>query len=144
MSTKLALQDVYSTNFVTYYKTHAAHINIVGRNFYNDHKLLGKIYEDLQSDIDSIGEFMRTLEDVVPTSLQMIINGSEVASTPFMGTAEKMLNQVYNDVEKLIDVYQILNNTASKEKNMDHIANFAQDRIAAYKKHCWMLRSTLK
>ena len=39
------IEETFAANFVAYYRSHAGHINIVGRNFYQDHKLLQKIYE---------------------------------------------------------------------------------------------------
>jgi DNA-binding ferritin-like protein len=49
MTTESQLQQVFANNFVAYFRTHVAHVNTQGRNFYSDHKLLGKIYEDLQN-----------------------------------------------------------------------------------------------
>ena len=37
------LEQVYATNFVAYQRAHASHMNVRGRNFMSDHKLLGKI-----------------------------------------------------------------------------------------------------
>jgi DNA-binding ferritin-like protein len=42
-----ALEETFSANFVSYYRTHVAHVNIQGRMFYQDHKLLQKIYKFL-------------------------------------------------------------------------------------------------
>ena len=41
------LERVYATNFVAYQRAHASHMNIRGRNFMSDHKLLKKIYQYL-------------------------------------------------------------------------------------------------
>ena len=72
MSLKSTLKEVFNTNFVSYTQAHIAHLNIVGRNFYSDHKLLNHIYDALQADIDTIGEFIRTLNDMAPESLEEI------------------------------------------------------------------------
>ena len=45
---KICLQETFAGNFVSYYRSHVAHVNIQGRNFYQDHKLLQKIYEYFQ------------------------------------------------------------------------------------------------
>jgi cystathionine beta-lyase len=46
------LEETFAGNFVLYYRAHQAHVNIVGRNFASDHKLLEKVYEYLQGNID--------------------------------------------------------------------------------------------
>ena len=45
------LEETFAANFVSYYRTHVAHVNIQGRNFYQDHKLLQKIYEYFQDNL---------------------------------------------------------------------------------------------
>ena len=48
------LTEVFNDNFVAYYRSHVAHINIIGRNFASDHALLNGIYDDLQDQIDNL------------------------------------------------------------------------------------------
>ena len=40
MNTSQQLTQVFNDNFVAYFRSHTAHINITGRNFRSDHKLL--------------------------------------------------------------------------------------------------------
>ena len=47
--TQQQLQKTFCDNFLCYFRSQVAHVNVVGRNFYSDHKLLGKIYEHLQA-----------------------------------------------------------------------------------------------
>ena len=56
MNTLEQLIQVFNDNFTAYFRSHVAHVNIMGRNFLSDHKLLEKVYEDLQEQIDSIAE----------------------------------------------------------------------------------------
>ena len=137
------LTEVFNTNFVAYYKTHVAHVNIVGRNFYSDHKLLGKIYETLQADIDSIAELIRTQADFMPESLGTVIAGSKVDDTDVYGTSDELLEGVLGDLTTLIGLYRELEAVA-EEAEEDQISNFAQDRETAFTKFSWMLRSTLE
>jgi DNA-binding ferritin-like protein len=137
------LNEVFNTNFVSYYRTHVAHVNIVGRNFYSDHKLLGKIYEALQADIDTIAEFLRTLAAVMPESLSNVIAGSQIDDEDVFGSADDLLEGVLRDLTAMIALYRELEEEAGLAGE-DQIANFAQERITVFTKFCWMLRSTLE
>ena len=136
------LEQVFATNFQVYYRTHVAHVNTVGRNFYSDHKLLQKIYEGLQANIDTLAEFLRTLKLQMPQSLEIVV---ELGSTPdsmVTGDALQLLTGVYEDLEIMIDEYLALN-TVAEEEDHPEIANYAQDQIRLLRKSCWMLSSIL-
>ena len=139
-----ALLKVFCSNFVAYYKSHAAHVNIVGRNFGSDHKLLQKVYEDLQAEIDTLGEFLRTIDSYFPTRMSDITLDSDVLDDlePDYGDGLDYIQQVYDDLEILIEVYLDLEE-ATDSREYNHIQNYAQDRVRALKKHCWMLGATL-
>jgi DNA-binding ferritin-like protein len=137
------LEEVFATNFEVYYRTHVAHVNTVGRNFYSDHKLLQGIYEGLQDNIDTLAEFLRTVKTTMPNSLGTVIELSATSDTNVMGDADELLDSVYNDLEIMIDLYQELNTVADLEQH-DEIANFAQDQMRLLRKSCWMVRSTLE
>ena len=143
MNLESQLQQVFSTNFAVYYRTHVAHVNIMGRNFYSDHKLLQGIYEGLQGNIDTIAELLRTLRLKMPNSLNTVIMTSATGDTEVEGSAIQLLQGVYNDLEILIDEYLELNEVADAEGHPE-IANFAQDQLALLRKSCWMLRSILE
>ena len=138
-----ALEQVFATNFQVYYRTHVAHVNTVGRNFYSDHKLLEGIYEGLQSNIDDLAEFLRTLRSQMPASLGTVIELGATADREVLGDADMLLESVYEDLEVMIDLYQDLNAVAA-DANHDEIANYAQDQMRLLRKSCWMIRSTLE
>jgi DNA-binding ferritin-like protein len=140
-----ALLKVFCSNFVAYYKSHAAHVNIVGRNFGSDHKLLQKVYEDLQAEIDTTGELLRTIDSYFPLTMAETIEGSDIDDDlePDYGDGLDYIQQVYDDLERLIEVYLELEDATQNERGYNHLANYAQDRVRALKKHCWMLGATL-
>jgi DNA-binding ferritin-like protein len=137
------LQEVFSTNFAVYYRTHVAHVNTVGRNFFSDHKLLQGIYEGLQSNIDDLAEFLRTLRLEMPNSLNAVLMTSGTEDTDVEGNSIELLQGVYNDLEILIDQYLALNEVADEEGHPE-IGNYAQDQLRLLRKSCWMLRSILE
>jgi starvation-inducible DNA-binding protein len=137
------LTEVFNTNFVVYTRSHIAHLNITGRNFYSDHKLLNKIYDSLQADIDNIGEQLRTLGATAPESLGEIVDGSVVKDDMIFGMADELLETVLTDITALTALYRELEELA-EEDDEDQISNFAQDRETTLTKFAWMLRSTLE
>lgn len=142
MDTLKQLTQVFNDNFTTYFRSHVAHVNIMGRNFASDHKLLGKVYEDLQGQIDAIAELIRTLDGFMPNSLQDVIVDSHIPSFGIEGSSESLISEVKDDLEHLKGCYEELIKIAEDEGH-DEIANYAQDRVLALAKHIWMLRATL-
>lgn len=137
------LEETFSNNFVAYYRSHAAHINIVGRNFYSDHKLLQKIYEYFQDNIDTLGEKLRTVRAQAPDSIGTILNISTLEDRPVEGDPENMLASVLDSIDVMIDQYHMVIEAADNVDYLD-ISNYAQDQIGLLAKHRWMLESTLE
>jgi DNA-binding ferritin-like protein len=143
MTTATQLTQVFNDNFLAYFRSHIAHLNIVGRNFASDHKLLQKTYEDLQAQIDVIGELLRTIQELVPADINDVILDSEIPNTAIEGDSIELLSAVFDDLEILKGCYEELMTVATEEGH-EEIANYAQDRVLAIAKHIWMIRSTLE
>ena len=142
MTTAEQLTQVFNDNFVAYYRSHLAHVNITGRNFASDHKLLEGIYEDLQSQIDVLAELLRTIDEIMPCEIQDVLNRSQIPTTELYGDSLELISAVRDDLESLKDAYIELMEVAEKE-DAEQIANYAQDRILKLAKHIWMLSATL-
>jgi DNA-binding ferritin-like protein len=127
---------------VAYFRAHVSHVNLVGRNFMSDHKLLGKIYEDLQTQTDSIAELLRTLQEFMPASLDAVIGSSQISTADVEGSADELLMLVRDDLEELRACHEELMEVAEADGHKE-IANYAQDRILQLAKYIWMLDSTL-
>jgi len=137
-----ALLKVFCSNFVAYYKSHASHVNVVGRNFVSDHELLKGIYDELQDEIDTLGELLRTIKAEFPYTISETVEGSDIPDSLYPGDALELLEQVYEDIETLIEVHLDLEE-ATDSREYNHIQNYAQDRVKSLQKHCWMLRSVI-
>ena len=142
MTTSEQLTQVFCDNFVTYYRSHVAHVNIMGRNFRSDHKLLQGVYERRQTQIDLIAELLRTLQVFMPHCLTDIMDGSVISDEPIEGDADELLEAVRTDLEQLKDCYEELMAVAEEEGHAE-ISNYAQDQILDIAKSIWMLTSTL-
>jgi len=142
MNTVEQLTQVFNDNFVAYYRSHVAHVNTEGRNFYSDHKLLQKIYESLQAEIDTIAEKIRSLNEYMPCEVQDVLNNSHISTAELFGDSDYLINKVMEDLEHLVIEYQELNEIAELDEH-EEVANYAQDRITTLTKQIWMLKSTL-
>jgi starvation-inducible DNA-binding protein len=142
MNTAEQLTQVFNDNFVVYFRSHAAHLNIVGRNFRSDHKLLQGVYERRQAQIDTLGELIRTVGEFAPRSIQEILNDSEIDDDEVEGDSEDLLGTVRDNLQSLRGCYEELMAVASAEGH-EEIANYAQDQVLDLAKSLWMLDSTL-
>ena len=142
MTTQAQLLQVFNDNFMAYWRSHVAHVNIMGRNFHSDHELLGGIYEELQGQIDIIAELLRSMGEFMPITLGDVIAVSEILDTPVEGDSETLLGIVETDLMLLKGCYEELIKVANEE-GYDEIANYAQDRVLSIAKHLWQLNSTL-
>jgi DNA-binding ferritin-like protein len=143
MTTAEQLLHVFNNNFVAYFRSHAAHVNITGRNFRSDHKLLQGVYERRQEQIDKIGEILRTMQEYMPCNINDVIAEATIPTDAIEGTADTLLETVMMDLEHLLDDYKTLIYTADAE-GLEEISNYAQDQALDLEKSIWMLRSTLE
>ena len=137
------LTQVFNDNFVAYYRSHAAHVNVTGRTFRSDHKMLGGVYERRQAEIDKLGELLRTIQEFMPNDLFDILNNTTLPTDPIEGSADELLQLVQDDLEALRDCYIELEVVATSEGH-EEIANYAQEQILDLNKSIWMLTSTLE
>lgn len=142
MTTQDQLTAVFNDNFVAYFRSHVAHVNIMGRNFVSDHKLLKGIYESLQEEIDTIAELLRSLDEMMPCCIDDVVSAASISSDPIEGDSDSLLNDVLLDLEQLKACNEELIKVATEEGH-DEIANYAQDRVLSLAKQIWMLKSTL-
>lgn len=140
---KIVLEETFASNFVAYYRSHVAHVNTIGRNFYSDHKLLGNIYEYFQDNIDTLAEKLRTVRAKMPNDIETVLNISNIVDLPTEGSSVELLTYVHEVVEQMVDQYKDLNDAAEAVGYID-IANFAQDQVGALVKFRWMLEAILE
>ena len=143
MMTLDQLQVVFRNNFLTYYHSHVAHVNILGRNFVSDHKLLKDIYEGRQEQIDTIAEFIRTVDGFMIDHLGAVLVDATAEDMPVGGTADAMLSHVRDMLMDLANDFRDLREIAD-EDDLDNIANYADEQVTAITKQIWFLNSTLE
>ena len=142
MNTAEQLTQIFKDNFVTYFRSHVAHVNITGRNFRSDHKLLEGVYTRRQDQIDRIGELLRSIDEYMPCDISEILETSHIDIGELSGSADYLLGMVEEDLEHLVDEFRDLIVIADADGH-DAIANYAQDQVLDLDKSIWMLKATL-
>jgi starvation-inducible DNA-binding protein len=131
-----------ASNFTLYLKTHGAHWNVTGMFFYSLHKLLQKQYEDLQANIDTIGEKIRELDTFAPASLAAYQKTSVIDDFDGVMDAKGYVERLMQDNERMIMFLNKLFVIAEAENNQA-IMNYIAERLDAHAKNRWMLRTSL-
>ena len=142
IQTQQQLQATFCDNFVAYFRSHMAHVNVVGRNFDGDHTLLGEVYEYLQGKIDVLAELIRTTGDFAPNNLMSVVVDADIADEPVLGTADDFLETVRDNLVMLVNRYRELAEAASDDE-AEEIENFAQEEVLALNKLIWKFDATL-
>lgn len=137
------LAQAAAENFCLYYSAHVAHVNTTGRNFVSDHEILGRIYQDAQTMIDTYAEFQQTLKQPMLGDYQAIRDNSSV---PFgfasAMSADDYLEAIYDRIEAVMDTLTELYR-AAEDANEYGLSGFVQERLITHKKQCWQLRAVL-
>lgn len=142
MTTAEQLTLIFNNNFVAYFRSHAAHVNITGRNFRSDHKLLQGVYERRQEQIDKIAEILRTMREYMPCDITDVVAQSTIPTDAIQGSADTLLETVMMDLEHLLGDFKELI-VIAQEEGLEEISNYAQDQALDLEKSIWMLESTL-
>lgn len=124
-------------------KAQQYHWNVEGDDFHQHHEFLGNLYTEVDCVIDTIGEYIRTLDAYAPLSFARLLELTAITDTDVAPEAMVMIRNLYNDNSKVMSSIMEAFRLAERFNEVG-LANFLQDRIAVHKKHQWMLRSILK
>lgn len=138
-----AMKVYFATNFQYYTKAHGYHVNVVGPNFFQYHKLLEDIYDDAQDNIDTIAEKIRALHAVVPFSLTRITELSEIEDADDAPKALDMISELLEDTNILMDIIREAHELAESEGDYG-LLNYLEQRMDDHSKFIWMLKATLQ
>lgn len=145
MSTEKLLNELLASTFVMYLKTHNAHWDVVGENFYEIHILLEKQYKKLWKSIDIIAERIRYFKHYPQLDLQSIYDNS-IISVDAWGkslSSNTLIKNLLSDREKLSSLSKNLIQYFITEKD-DVTANMIVNIAEEHDKSIWMLRSFIK
>jgi len=137
------MKTLLASDFSYYLKAHYFHWNVEGKDFYQYHKFLQKVYEDAYEAVDAIAEMIRTLDEYAPGSLTRYNELSRIPDQTKIPRAELMLKELLHDSHTMIELLNECFAAATQENKQD-IANFIAERLTATNKFIWMISSFLK
>jgi starvation-inducible DNA-binding protein len=137
------LKTLLGTQFAYYLKAQYFHWNVEGHDFYQLHKFFQKIYEDAYGAIDPLAEYIRTLDEYAPGSLERFQELSQIPGQTKVPRARLMIEELLANSQTLVDLINQVFAVANEENKQD-IANFMAERLAAQNKYAWQLKSFLK
>ena len=137
------LKTLLATQFSYYLKSHYFHWNIESPDFYQYHKFFQKIYEDAYSAVDPIAEYLRSLQEYSPGSMERFLELSVIPGQTKVPRAQLMIEELLSNSETMVDLLNQCFAAATKENKQD-IANFIAERLSQTNKFSWQLRSSLK
>jgi starvation-inducible DNA-binding protein len=138
-----ALKIAFASEYAFYLKAHYFHWNVEGADFYQYHKLFGKIYEEVQNSIDDFAENIRKTGAYTPGSFTRFSVLSLIDDETAVLPAPAMIAELLADSDKMAEMFRIVFQ-ASEELGEHGLSDFLAGRQDAHRKHSWMLRSTLK
>jgi starvation-inducible DNA-binding protein len=137
------LKTLLGTQFAYYVKVHGFHWNVECADFYQYHKFFQKIYEDAYNAIDPTAEYIRSLGEYAPGSLERFLELSIITGQTKVPRARLMIEELLANSEQMVELLNQCFAAATKENKQD-IANFIAERLSQTNKFAWQLRSSLK
>jgi starvation-inducible DNA-binding protein len=137
------LKTLLASNFAYYLKAQMFHWNVEGPDFGQLHNFFAEIYQDAYGAVDPIAEYIRTLEDYAPGSLERFNQLSQIAGQTKIPRARLMLEELLADTETMKNIVMRVFQAAQAEGRED-IANFMAERQNSHGKYAWQLKSFLK
>jgi starvation-inducible DNA-binding protein len=137
------LKTLLATNFAYYLKAHGFHWNVEGPDFGELHAFFQAIYEDAYSAIDPTAEYIRSLGEYAPGSMERFLELSVIPGQTKIPRARLMVEELLADSEIMVNLLDQCFAAATQENKQD-VANFIAERLSQTNKFAWQLRATLK
>jgi len=142
-----ATRKAFATTYGFLIIAQCYHWNVDGPHFVQYHDLFGKIYKEVDKNLDDFAEHVRSIRAYVPAKFTKLLKLSSVVEPDYpMGTwplPSEMLSNLYLANGKvnadLMDAY-----TKAESAREPGLANFLSERMDQHRKHGWMLYSTMK
>lgn len=137
------MRTVLATTYTLALKSQQFHWNVMGPDFQQFHALFGSIYKEIYGSVDTAAEIIRTLGEFPPASLQEFLAEALITDEESAAIgALVMVQLLMDDNETMIHVLKTAYESAELEQEYD-VSDFLAGRLAAHKKHAWMLHSIL-
>ena len=124
------------------FKAHGYHWNVETDDFPQYHDFFGDIYQEYDSAIDPMAEWIRVLGDYAPFKLSRLTMLSSVPETEVTSDHEDMTMDLYLSNEPMIAKFAAAVDMANAAKQYG-LSNFLADRQTAHQKWSWQLRASV-
>jgi len=124
-------------------QAHLIHLNYEGSNFLGVHGFLKDQYEAHQDQFDKLGEFIRSMDYLMPMCARGLADASPGIQHVSSYKGTEMLAAYYKNLEELGMKAKKLEPIAQKVGAID-IANFLADLVGQAFKAAWFLKATLR
>ena len=98
---KQALKRAFATTYAFLVKSENFHWNVTGPNFVQHHELFGKIYDEVDDELDDFAERVRALRCYVPASFSQLAEHSTILDTLEILPPTEMVRTLYVDNGKI-------------------------------------------
>lgn len=139
----LQITGVLANHLVLYYKASAFHWNVEGPSFVSLHKLFQDIYEDLQSNIDKLGEHIRKIRGYPPSHLMDLLSYATIATSKKTPDSLAMVKELESDMIALHDCLMMAFKCAESCNNQA-LMNYLADRMDSTQMWAWQMRAFAK
>jgi DNA-binding ferritin-like protein len=124
-------------------QSHLMHFNLEAPYFLGMHKFLGKQYETHQDQFDKIGEFIRSMDYLLPSCHNGLMEASPEFKHCTSYKPSEMLGVYYKNLEELGMKTKKLEPIAAKVGAID-IQNYMAELCGEAFKAAWMVKATLR
>ena len=136
------LRVYLASNMVLYLKTHSAHWNITGPNFFELHKMFEDQYNELWKQVDTIAEKVRELDEFITVSPMDQIKLSIIEPEQGITDDKGYVHSLFKDHNRMISLLNVVFKLAESENNQA-IMNYIAERLDSHAKMRWFLKSSL-
>jgi starvation-inducible DNA-binding protein len=133
----------FASTFSFYLKSHQFHWNVEGSDFYQYHKLFGKIYEEVFDSIDDFAEKIRSMGARMPGSYTRFSMLTLIEDETAVLTKDQMVAELIQDNEKMIEILKMVFEM-SEAAGEYGFSDFVAGRMDAHRKHGWMLTASAR
>ena len=137
------MKVAFASEYAYMLKAQFYHWNVEGSNFPQYHKFLGKIYEEVQDNIDTFAENIRKLGTYTPASFERFSMLSRIDDETQIVPAEQMLAELMADSEKMCEMFKVVF-MLSEQPLEQGLSDFIAGLQDEHRKHSWMSKATLK
>jgi starvation-inducible DNA-binding protein len=142
-----ATRKAFATTYSFLLLAQCYHWNVTGPNFIQYHDLFGRIYSEVDKNLDNFAEHVRSVRAYVPAKFKRLLDLSSIVEPSYSEGVWPLPNEMLSNLylangkvnTDLMDAYN-----KAELAHEPGLANFLSERMDHHRKHGWMLYSLMK